>query len=397
MIFTDAPAVYQERLREFLRFLKANPNVASFIQRMQLTFDYTRRMKQMVHLDLELVLEMLSQLINLDGITINEVCFAPPTAALANGLPQCLTRILFLRDIFHHDDDRYHLRGFIANCPRVQHIHAIDCRIGLEKPLPYTNNPWEFVLPPSLQLHCLELIETLAPPFLHGLMKTETVTAQTLAFLKLDLPHKKRAGCDMKYLRPLTHAVGPELLAFELRYETSDEEYYGKGEGEYIKLSNLLYFWLRRLTMTDDLEDDCDDLITQCTKLEELTLHPHFGLARMPALPWTQTASLLSQIVSTKLSKLVIVVSSRSEAANGSEQFVQNWEKHVQWASIQESLSKFKSLQLLRFVGEAQEPVGMWFIQHELAEDVQAYIKGKLKMCLPSGVSLVFDIDPDDA
>lgn len=232
VIFQEAPAVYEARLREFLGFLKANADVARSIQFIELTYDWKLETKEMVHVDLCLVLEMLELLDNLTAVGINEICFTAPKSVPDGGFPQCPAFILHLHNIRHHEDDRYHLNNFIANCPNIEHLHTNNCQIchGHSSP---DGGSWEFVLPSSLGLRCLDLTATIAPPFLQGLMKTKVVTDPTLAYLTVDLSHNYRSSEDMDYLRPFLHAVGPGLVAFDLRYETSHEEYYHGNEGEY--------------------------------------------------------------------------------------------------------------------------------------------------------------------
>ena len=142
------------------------------------------------------------------------------------------------------------------------------------------------------------------------------------------------------------------------------------------------------------MQDDYDGLITACTKLEQLTLHVHFGLSQMPTISWTYASHILSDITSDELRDLIVTVSSRSAGEDGTENNAEMWRRYVPWGAIRGALSKLRRpLETLTFVSEYAEGFPIVWSQRELSAEVQAHIRENVSECLRDTTDLLFEVD----
>lgn len=405
ILFSYPSLEYLDKLREFHALLDTHPYLCGYIKYFEFTYAFRRAERTQFHLDAGVALDLLSRFTALDTLFVTSMCFNPPVRETP--LPVCCAKSLELHSVARHTGDTDHYAPLFRCLPKLTSLRLSTCRIGHDRPGRIPNNYGVLDLPHNLSLDTLHIEDSMTPPFLYALSKTSTV--KSLRSMAVLLLYLRRSQYDLDYLRSFLSEVGSGLCDLRLRYDISDDEYYTKSEGTSISsISNeslfsppksrfyIIYIAFFRFDPhadtknSDDLKDDCNGLITPCTKLEQLTLHVHFGLSRMPTISWIYTSRILSDITSNELKDLVLVVSSRSEEEDSTEHNVEMWRQNVPWDAIRDALSKLRALETLTFVSEYME--GLPRSRRELSKEVQEHIRENLSGCLRDATELSFEV-----
>lgn len=244
ILFSCPPHDYLRQLRKFHALLDTHTYLCGYVKSFEFTYTFRRAERMQFHLDIGVALDLLSRFTALDTLFITSMCFNPPSHDTP--LPVCTAKSLELHSIARHTGDTDHYGPLFRCLPKLTSLLLSNCRLGHDRPGRIADNYGVLGLPPDLSLDTLHIEDSTTPPFLHAL--SSTATMKSLRSMTVLLSYLRRSYYDLDYLRSFLLEAGNGLCDLRFRYDTSDDEYYSKGEGKpFYPIVQLFYSLLKIL------------------------------------------------------------------------------------------------------------------------------------------------------